>query len=211
MFVDRGGIGEGLGGGECESGRTSPSRRRILKLRLLILRVGELGKQLRQLPKEDMRSKKTCAMVGGFAARSVRGQLVEGGRGVVVARLGREPVVSVVLSSGPGTSWPWLVYSGMVCRQRIAMDGGSEKQLPADKLLFTVSARFEVELLRWPGSVSQPSRQGAALLCNGAALAGGPIPPKPRLQRSGPLLTVWYLSRQRSAQNGHCHSSAVSG
>jgi hypothetical protein len=57
---------------------TSPSRRRILKLRLLILRVGELGKQFKQLPKDEMRSKKTCAMVGGLAARSIRGQL-EGG------------------------------------------------------------------------------------------------------------------------------------
>ncbi len=47
--------------------RTSPSRRRILKLRLLILRVGELGKQFRQLPKDEMRSKKTCAMAGGLA------------------------------------------------------------------------------------------------------------------------------------------------
>ena len=51
----------GLEGG-CQ--RTSPSRRRILKLRLLILRVGELGKQFRQLPKDEMRSKKTCAMAG---------------------------------------------------------------------------------------------------------------------------------------------------
>lgn len=33
-----------------------------MKLRLLILSVGELGKQFRQLPKEDIRSKKTCAM-----------------------------------------------------------------------------------------------------------------------------------------------------
>lgn len=37
---------------EMEMGQTSPSKRRILKLRLLILRVGEPGKQLRQLPKE---------------------------------------------------------------------------------------------------------------------------------------------------------------
>lgn len=31
---------------------TSPSNRRILKLRLLIFSVGDPGKQLRQLPKE---------------------------------------------------------------------------------------------------------------------------------------------------------------
>jgi hypothetical protein len=43
--------------------RTSPSNRRILKLRLLILSVGELGKQLRQLPSEERISKNACAMV----------------------------------------------------------------------------------------------------------------------------------------------------
>jgi hypothetical protein len=74
MLVRRGEDGEGDGGGVC----TSPSRRRILKLRLLILRVGELGKQFKQLPKDEMRSKKTCAMVGGLAARSIRGQLEVG-------------------------------------------------------------------------------------------------------------------------------------
>ena len=45
---------------------TSPSSRRILKLRLLILSVGELGKQLRQLPREDMISRSTCAMVANW-------------------------------------------------------------------------------------------------------------------------------------------------
>lgn len=43
--------------------RTSPSNLRILKLRLLILRVGEPGKQFRQFPKEVTRSRRTCAMV----------------------------------------------------------------------------------------------------------------------------------------------------
>jgi hypothetical protein len=37
---------------------------------LLILSVGELGKQFRQLPKEDIRSKKTCAMVGWLGRRA---------------------------------------------------------------------------------------------------------------------------------------------
>lgn len=44
---------------------TSPNRRWILKLRLLILRVGEPGKQLRQFPREYTRSRSICAMVGG--------------------------------------------------------------------------------------------------------------------------------------------------
>ena len=35
-----------------------------MKLRLLILRVGEPGKQFRQFPTEVRRSKKSCAMVG---------------------------------------------------------------------------------------------------------------------------------------------------
>ena len=43
--------------------RTSPSNRRILKLRLLILSVGELGKQLRQLPNEETRSNNAWAML----------------------------------------------------------------------------------------------------------------------------------------------------
>lgn len=42
---------------------TSPNNLKILKLRLLILRVGEPGKQLRQFPKEVTRSRRTCAIV----------------------------------------------------------------------------------------------------------------------------------------------------
>lgn len=49
------GFGAGVG--------TSPSNRRILRLRLLILSVGEPGKQLRQLPSEESMSKKASAMV----------------------------------------------------------------------------------------------------------------------------------------------------
>ena len=68
--------------GKGERVGTSPSSRRILKLRLLILSVGELGKQLRQLPREDMISRSTCAMMansdstvprlGVLVTRSVR-------------------------------------------------------------------------------------------------------------------------------------------
>lgn len=46
--------------------RTSPSSRRILKVRLLILSVGELGKQVRQLPMEESMSRNICAMPGCF-------------------------------------------------------------------------------------------------------------------------------------------------
>lgn len=46
--------------------RTSPRSRRILKLRLLILSVGEPGKQLRQFPNDANRSSIICAIVRVF-------------------------------------------------------------------------------------------------------------------------------------------------
>lgn len=56
---------------ECVSGSkdsrgqklTSPSSRKILKLLLLILSVGDPGKQLRQFPKEYIMSRNTCAIM----------------------------------------------------------------------------------------------------------------------------------------------------
>jgi hypothetical protein len=47
---------------------TSPSRRRILKLRLLIFNWGEPGKQNRQFVKEYMRSVINCAMISSLGA-----------------------------------------------------------------------------------------------------------------------------------------------
>jgi hypothetical protein len=56
---------DGLGGKEGGKVVTSPSNRRILKLRLLIFSVGEPGKQFRQFPNEYRMSRKTCAMMAG--------------------------------------------------------------------------------------------------------------------------------------------------
>lgn len=50
---------------------TSPSNRRILKLRLLIFSVGEPGKQFRQFPKEYRMSRKTCAMMAGIDGMTI--------------------------------------------------------------------------------------------------------------------------------------------
>jgi hypothetical protein len=52
-----------------EGVRTSPNKRRSLKLRLLIFSCGELGKQHMQSVKLYRRSKKYCAMVYNAMAR----------------------------------------------------------------------------------------------------------------------------------------------
>jgi hypothetical protein len=58
--------------------RTSPNNRRILKLRLLILSVGELGKQFKQLPSEERMSKKACAMIAIGDSKGLRSRFSYG-------------------------------------------------------------------------------------------------------------------------------------
>lgn len=52
-------------GNQKQIGHTSPSNRRSLKLRLLILSCGELGKQKRQLVRVERRSMNICAILKG--------------------------------------------------------------------------------------------------------------------------------------------------
>lgn len=65
--------GESNRDGEIWVGRTSPSKRKILKLLLLILSVGEPGKQTMQLPSQYIKSETTCAMMGYSWERAMSG------------------------------------------------------------------------------------------------------------------------------------------